>query len=91
MIAVVGAGPGGRAMEPVLARLAELGADVFVVGERRPLPVPAEGFVLPAGVAEELSPLLEIVPLQRLACALAVARGLDPDAPRGLSKVTHTL
>jgi len=23
--------------------------------------------------------------------ALAVARGLDPDAPRGLSKVTHTL
>ena len=47
--------------------------------------------MLPGGVPEELSPLLEIVPLQRLACALAVARGLDPDAPRGLSKVTHTL
>jgi glucosamine--fructose-6-phosphate aminotransferase (isomerizing) len=34
---------------------------------------------------------MEIVPLQRLACSLALARGLDPDAPRGLTKVTHTL
>lgn len=35
-------------------------------------------------------PLLEILPFQVLAHRLAVARGLDPDRPDGLSKVTLT-
>jgi glucosamine--fructose-6-phosphate aminotransferase (isomerizing) len=91
VIAVVSGGHGGRAMEPVIARLEELGADLFVVGEPAAVARTGKGFVLPAGVSEELAPLMEIVPLQRLACSLALARGLDPDAPRGLSKVTHTL
>jgi glucosamine--fructose-6-phosphate aminotransferase (isomerizing) len=47
--------------------------------------------VLPVGLSEELSPLLEIIPFQQLALHLAVARGGDPDAPRGLKKVTETL
>ena len=37
------------------------------------------------------SPILEILPLQRLARRLALDRGIDPDRPRGLSKVTQTL
>ena len=91
VIAVVSVGPGGRAMEPVIARLEELGADLFVVGAPAAVARTGKGFVLPGGIPEELSPLMEIVPLQRLACSLSLARGLDPDAPRGLSKVTHTL
>jgi glucosamine--fructose-6-phosphate aminotransferase (isomerizing) len=35
-----------------------------------------------------LSPLLSVVPGQLFAWALAQAKGLDPDRPRGLSKVT---
>jgi glucosamine--fructose-6-phosphate aminotransferase (isomerizing) len=35
-----------------------------------------------------LGPLLSVVPGQLFAWALARARGLDPDRPRGLSKVT---
>jgi glucosamine--fructose-6-phosphate aminotransferase (isomerizing) len=35
-----------------------------------------------------LAPLLSVVPGQLFASALARARGLDPDSPRGLSKVT---
>jgi glucosamine--fructose-6-phosphate aminotransferase (isomerizing) len=35
-----------------------------------------------------LSPLLSVVPGQLFACALSQARGLDPDHPAGLSKVT---
>ena len=35
-----------------------------------------------------LSPLLSVVPGQLFAAALARARGLDPDAPHGLAKVT---
>jgi glucosamine--fructose-6-phosphate aminotransferase (isomerizing) len=82
-------GVAGRALEPVLARLAERGADVTLVGDASHgsaaivVPVPR--------IAEELSPLLEIIPLQRLAHRMAVARHHDPDAPRGLSKVTRTV
>jgi glucosamine--fructose-6-phosphate aminotransferase (isomerizing) len=43
-----------------------------------------------AGVAEELLPILEILPLQQLAWRLALDRGGDPDHPRGLSKITET-
>jgi glutamine---fructose-6-phosphate transaminase (isomerizing) len=35
-----------------------------------------------------LAPLLSVVPGQLFAWALARAKGLDPDRPRGLSKVT---
>ena len=49
------------------------------------------GLTLPSGVGEELSPLLEIIPFQQLALHLAIARGGNPDAPRGLRKVTETV
>lgn len=45
---------------------------------------------LPVGVPEWLSPIVAVVPGQLLALAFAVARGLDPDNPRGLAKVTLT-
>jgi glucosamine--fructose-6-phosphate aminotransferase (isomerizing) len=35
-----------------------------------------------------LAPLLSVVPGQLFAGAVARAKGLDPDRPRGLSKVT---
>jgi glutamine---fructose-6-phosphate transaminase (isomerizing) len=83
VLAVVGAGPGGAAMRDVLARLGERRADVLTIGAAGELAVPE--------VDERLAPLLDILPLQRLALALALARGEDPDAPRGLKKVTATL
>ncbi|GAB3574145.1 SIS domain-containing protein [Leifsonia lichenia] len=39
----------------------------------------------------ELLPVREIVPLQRIALELARSRGLDPDNPAGLRKVTLTV
>ncbi len=54
-------------------------------------PMRRSGFTLPDGAPEELSPLLEILPFQLLALHVAVGRGGDPDAPRGLSKITETL
>jgi glutamine---fructose-6-phosphate transaminase (isomerizing) len=45
---------------------------------------------LPAGAPEWLSPMVAVVPGQLFAVALARARGLDPDRPRGLTKVTET-
>jgi len=43
-----------------------------------------------APVAEWLSPITAVVPGQLFAYHLAVARGLDPEKPRGLRKVTET-
>jgi glucosamine--fructose-6-phosphate aminotransferase (isomerizing) len=47
-----------------------------------PVPKPALGL---------LSPLLSVAPGQLLAWALAQAKGLDPDQPAGLSKITLAL
>jgi len=88
VLAVVGAGPGGDSMREVVARLGERRADVVTVGASD-----VDGAALRIGtpaVDERYAPLLDILPLQRLALALALARGEDPDAPRGLSKVTVT-
>jgi glutamine---fructose-6-phosphate transaminase (isomerizing) len=91
VLAVVAEGVGGRTMADVLPRLAERNADVCCVGHPAAVAQTHVGFALPEGAPEELSPLLEIVVFQLLALRLAVARGGDPDAPRGLSKVTETL
>ncbi len=91
VLAVIPEGVGGRAMLPVLARLKEARADVFTIGNASAVAASSAGLVLPVGVAEEVSPILEILPFQMLALHLALARGTDPDAPRRLSKVTETL
>ena len=53
-------------------------------GAAHVLPVPAPQIGL-------LAPILSVVPGQLLAWALAQAKGLDPDQPSGLSKVTLAL
>jgi glucosamine--fructose-6-phosphate aminotransferase (isomerizing) len=91
VVAVVSEGAGGRAMASVLPLLRETGADVFCVGSPAAVAAAGAGVALPGGIPEELSPMLEIVPLQHLALHLAVSRGADPDTPRSLRKVTETL
>jgi glucosamine--fructose-6-phosphate aminotransferase (isomerizing) len=89
VLAVVGAGPAGVSMRDVVARLGERRADVVVIG---PSAVDgATGRIATPEVDERYAPLLDILPLQRLALALALHRGENPDAPRGLNKVTTTL
>jgi glucosamine--fructose-6-phosphate aminotransferase (isomerizing) len=91
VIAVVTDGAGGEALRPVLDRLRGRGADLVVIGPAARVAEASAGFVLPVeGVAEELQPLLEIIPLQLLAYEVTIARGQDPDAPRALAKVTET-
>ncbi len=84
VIAITSPGRGGEAMAPVIERLAGSEAYVLRVGHADGLPLATQG------VPEHLLPVLEILPLQRLAWRLALNRGVDPDRPRGLSKVTET-
>jgi len=91
--AVIAVDPGGRsgqAIEPVIERLVELETDLTIVGPSGDVAPSAKLLPLPAGIPEELSPIVEIIPLQMLARELSVAHGHDPDAPRGLRKVTKT-
>ncbi|WBB57290.1 SIS domain-containing protein [Verrucosispora sp. WMMD573] len=88
VLAVVGSGPGGRSMGEVLPRLGERRADVVVVGSAE---IDGATRLAVPEVDERYAPLLDILPLQRLALALALTRGEDPDAPRGLKKVTATM
>ncbi|PYC67033.1 glucosamine-6-phosphate deaminase [Streptomyces tateyamensis] len=90
VIAIVPDGKGGEALQPVLDRLRGRGADLMVVGQRDQVAAASAGFALPAGVPEEVQPILEILPLQQLAYEITIARGQDPDAPRALAKVTET-
>jgi glucosamine--fructose-6-phosphate aminotransferase (isomerizing) len=91
VIAVVPDGRGADAMAPVLERLADRGADVTVFGGARSVGLGTVGFDLGCEqVTEELHPVVDIIPLQQLALQMTLARGFDPDSPRGLTKETGT-
>jgi glucosamine--fructose-6-phosphate aminotransferase (isomerizing) len=51
---------------------------------------PGADLPLPAGASEVTAPILATIKGQQLALAASLLRGLDPDAPAGLSKVTAT-
>jgi glucosamine--fructose-6-phosphate aminotransferase (isomerizing) len=90
VVAVTSKGHGGAAMRDVVSTVRERGAAVLAVGSSAG-EVPADLRIVLPETPEEIAPILEILPLQRLALALSLARGGDPDNPRGLNKVTRTL
>jgi glutamine---fructose-6-phosphate transaminase (isomerizing) len=89
VLAVTSKGKGGDAMRDVLSVIHGRGADVLAVGSAAQDVEAATRLTVAASV-EEVAPILEILPIQRLALSLSLARGGDPDQPRGLSKVTRT-
>jgi glutamine---fructose-6-phosphate transaminase (isomerizing) len=89
VLAVTSAGRGGEAMREVVAAVRDRGADVVAVGSAA-ASMGAGAYLAVPETAEEVAPILEVLPLQQLALALALARGGDPDRPRGLRKVTRT-
>ncbi len=89
MLAVTGAGRAAPPLGEVLDTVAGRGADVLTVGSAPPTASPGPSIPVPA-LPEEIAPVLEVLPVQRLALELALARGVDPDRPRGLRKVTRT-
>lgn len=90
VIAIAPTGAGSAAMRPVITEVSERGADILVVGDRSLSDVATLHLPLEETRTESLSPIIAIVPMQLLALHMARARGVDPDKPRGLSKVTST-
>ena len=85
-------GPTADSLESLLERLRdELDAAIAVASDRpEALALARWPFRLPAGTPEWLGPIVSIVVGQLHAMHLTLARGLDPEAPRNLRKVTRT-
>ena len=77
VLALRAEGPAAADVDEAVAALQERGADVQLM--------PRVG-----GLPEALAPIAASVRGQQLALELALRKGLNPDAPRGLNKVTIT-
>jgi len=91
---VLAVAPSGTELEAQVALLTRLkedhGARLLVISDAPAARGIDEGLALPDGVPPWLAPIIEIVPAQLYAYHLTVARGLDPEHPRTISKVTET-
>ena len=85
-------GPTMTGTKELLAKLKVIGAETIVIsGEAAALKLASRGIKLQQGISELLSPIPYIIPAQLFAALLAEAKGLTPDRPRSLSKVTKTV
>ena len=76
----------------LLNRLHELNADCLAItNDAEIAKMASNSLILPSDIDEFLSPIPFIIPAQLFAALLSEAKGLDPDAPRSLSKVTKTI
>lgn len=93
VIAIANQGAALKSVMDVVSTVRERGAETVVIGNApEALDLAQVAFPVNLGrdVPEVMSPFASICVGQTLACTLAVIKGLDPDCPRGLNKVTVT-
>ena len=79
-------------VKSLIERLRELHADTLAItSDHEAASMCTRSIVMSREIDEFLAPIPYIVPGQLFAALLAEAKGLNPDAPRSLSKVTRTL
>ncbi len=91
---VIAVAPHGAVYEDLVSlvrQLADRDAELSVISDRQEvLDLARVPLRLPADLPEWLSPITCVVPGQLLALYVTLAKGYDPDHPRGLTKVTET-
>ncbi len=81
-----------RGVKDLIGRLSELHADTLgITSNLEAASACTRAIIMPREIDEFLAPIPYMIPGQLFAALLAEAKGLDPDAPRSLSKVTRTL
>lgn len=76
----------------LLNKLKDLGADsLSITNDDEIAALSSNSLLMPREIDEFLSPIPFIIPAQLFAALLSEAKGIDPDAPRSLSKVTRTI
>jgi len=79
-------------MKDLLRTLTKLGAETVVISsETAMLKSATRAFGIPERISEMLSPIPYIIPAQLFTALLAKAKGLSPDRPRSLAKITRTV
>lgn len=91
VIAVSPPGVAQNSITPTLERLSETTSRLIVFGPSSQSHFGSSSFTIDHSLPDDLSPLVEIIALQEVIVRMAIMRGHNPDAPRGLSKVTKTL
>jgi glucosamine--fructose-6-phosphate aminotransferase (isomerizing) len=89
VLAVATGGPLFSELSELTSEIRSAGANVVAISDREDLP--AEHLLKIPTTPEWLSPIPAIVAAQVFTYHLTVARGYDPDRPRGLRKVTRTV
>lgn len=92
VLSVIVEGKVADSMLPLLQHLRrQLLAELVVVSNLgAALSLAPAAFRLPSGVPEHITPLVSIVAGQLFAYHLTLAKGLDPEKPRTINKVTET-
>jgi fructoselysine-6-P-deglycase FrlB-like protein len=90
LLVAAGDGPMVPEMTALAGRISAVGAPVYGIGGDPDFAAACRAALPGPSLPEHLAPFALAVPGQLLTEALARAKGLDPDAPRGLDKVTQT-
>lgn len=84
-------GPSFNDVSKMIDRLVENQVELLVVSNKKELLELGNcGFTIPETDNDMISPFFNTVVAQMFACKLSIVKGLDPDSPRGLNKVTIT-
>jgi glucosamine--fructose-6-phosphate aminotransferase (isomerizing) len=84
-------GPAASESVALLEQLANAGAELLVLSDDPAIRALApRSLELPEGQAVELSPITSIVPAQLFALHLTLVKGLDPETPPHIAKITLT-
>jgi glutamine---fructose-6-phosphate transaminase (isomerizing) len=76
----------------LLGRLKTLHADTLVItSDEQAASLCTRAIRMPSEIGEFLAPIPYMIPAQLFSALLSKAKGLEPDSPRSLSKVTSTL
>ena len=92
---VMAVAPCGKVFDTMLEMLGKLRNEqsaelVIISDEKRLLSLAQSAILLPSGIPEWLTPIVSIVPAQLFAAHLTHAKGLDPEKPRTIAKITET-
>jgi glucosamine--fructose-6-phosphate aminotransferase (isomerizing) len=87
--------PRGKVQDSMMEMLGRLRGDhraelVVISDDKRALSLAQSPVQLPDGIPEWLTPIVGIIPTQLFTYHLTLAKGLDPDRPRTIGKVTET-
>ncbi len=84
-------GPSLKDVKEMTDKLISVGAEVIIVSNNDEIcEMGNVSFKIPKTENDMISPFYNVVLAQMFACQLSLAKGLDPDRPRGLNKVTIT-